>query len=129
MACFSCLSGALSPVFKSLSRAAAKSAKAKLRGRGFFRTAPDAEARIAICQRCPMRQVYAGVAYCGPPLLRKVRRNPTLEGCGCPIADKAADPTEHCPITFQFDAPTGTAAGACDCRWCSAARADRQAAE
>ncbi len=121
MACFSCLTHGLSPVFKTLSRAAAKSAGARLRSRGLLKVHPDVEARAAVCARCPMRQVYAGVAYCGSPLLRKVRRDPTMEGCGCPITDKAADPAEHCPITAHFDPPT-VLRGECDCRWCSESR-------
>ena len=121
MACFSCLRHGLSPVFKSLSRAAAKSAKAKLRATGLMRVHPDVETREAVCRRCPMRQVYGGVSYCGSPLLRKVQRDPVMEGCGCPIADKAADPSEHCPITITFDRPH-RAGEACDCRWCVAAQ-------
>ncbi len=118
MACFSCMGHSLSPVFKSLSIAAAKAAKAKLRGGGMLSRSVDLAGRKAICAACPMRQMYGGRAYCGPPLLRKVNRRAASEGCGCPIDDKAADPGEHCPINRNFD-PAGQAAGRCDCKWCT----------
>ncbi|MCC6241027.1 MAG: hypothetical protein IT448_12085 [Phycisphaerales bacterium] len=121
MACFFCSPAlTLSPIFKTLSRAAAKSAKAQMRKTGLLRTTPDIDLRKSVCHQCPMRKVYAGVSYCGSPLLRKINRDPVQEGCGCPIDDKAADPREHCPITYQFNAATGASDG-CNCRWCSAA--------
>lgn len=114
MPCFSC---GISSGFKSLSRAAAKAAGEKLRRMRVLRVSQDWVRRAEICERCPMRVIHKGVSYCGSPLLRKVVREPTIDGCGCPTIAKARDPSEHCPITRAFQAPTRRGEQ-CDCKWC-----------
>ncbi|MGF1632391.1 MAG: hypothetical protein ACFCVE_00950 [Phycisphaerae bacterium] len=111
---------------KRLSRAAAKYASARLRDAGAVRTSPLVSLRLSVCQGCELRKVYGGQAYCGKPLLRALDRRPE-EGCGCPLADKAADPSEHCPLPVrqageaaggQSAGQVGGEPGVCDCRWC-----------
>lgn len=113
MACFTCIS----PVFKSLSRAAAKAASARVRALGGLAVHPRWQQRAEICERCPMRVIAGGRTYCGSPFLRKIERDPAVDGCGCPTLAKARDPHEHCPLNARF-APAVRQGDACDCRWC-----------
>jgi hypothetical protein len=105
-------------MFKSLSRAAAKSAAAKLRSWHGLPTYPAWAGRATICENCPIRRVYAGVSYCGSPYLQQPIRQP-IEGCGCPTREKAKDPAEHCPLT-RSNRPASQSPGKCDCKWCQA---------
>jgi hypothetical protein len=114
-------------VFAALSRAAAKSASARLRQLGVLRDRVDWPTRAAACERCPMRVISAGTSYCGTPFLRNVNRDPAVDGCGCPTIAKAKDPREHCPMTAghqparqQPARPTSSVAR-CDCKWCAPA--------
>ncbi len=103
--------------FAALSKAAAKSAAAKVRQ---FRLAPvrvDWAARATVCERCPLRVISKNVSYCGKPFLKQIHRDETLDGCGCPVRAKSQDPAEHCPITRRHLAATQSATG-CDCKWC-----------
>ena len=123
MACFNCGSSALGSrpgVFAALSRAAAKSAASRLRRLGVLPQRVDWAARASACERCPLRVVSAGVSYCGTPFLRKVDRDPALDGCGCPTVSKAKDPAEHCPVTARHQAAS-MVDDACDCKWCALA--------
>jgi hypothetical protein len=119
MACTFCRSG----VFATLSRAAAKSAAARLRRVQFLAVEPDWARRAAICERCPLRVVQRGVSYCGRPFTQQIVRESTLECCGCPTKDKAKSPDEHCPLTINHR-PAVQLDGHCDCKWCSAADRD-----
>ncbi|HWB53919.1 MAG TPA: hypothetical protein VG722_06990 [Tepidisphaeraceae bacterium] len=76
-----------------------------------------------ICERCPIRRVYAGVSYCGSPYLKQPLRQPA-EGCGCPTHDKAKDPTEHCPLN-QNHQTASSSSGRCDCKWCVTTRVSK----
>lgn len=114
MACFTCIS----PVFKSLSRAAAKAAGARMRALGGLRVHPDWQRRAEMCEQCPLRMIVKGRTYCGSPFLRKIDRDPAVDGCGCPTVAKARDPHEHCPLTPRFT-PATTHGSDCDCRWCA----------
>ena len=121
MRCFGC-SGWGGSSFAAVSRAAAKSASAKLRKAGALRVFTDRGRREAVCAGCPLRTVVRGVAHCGRPFLRQVGRPPTA-GCGCPIADKAASAAEHCPLgTNGRSASRG--GGRCNCRWCERAETE-----
>jgi hypothetical protein len=124
MACFTCGSatylGSRPGAFAALSRAAAKSAAAKLRGLRVLPVRIDWPARAAACERCPMRVVANNVSYCGTPFLRKPDRDPFVDGCGCPTIAKAKDPKEHCPLTASHR-PATAAPERCDCKWCVAA--------
>lgn len=113
---FSCCGTTL----KSLSRAAAKSAGAKLRQLGLTGTHSDWASRAEICERCPKRVVACGISYCGNPFLKQPVRDIVTDGCGCPTHAKAKDPAEHCPITQQLEAATKHGQS-CDCKWCIAA--------
>src|SRR3954447_14159546 len=95
--CFGC-SDFGSPTFAVLSRAAARSAGARLRNLGVLRSDVNWLARLAVCRGCPLRTMVAGKPHCGKPLLRQLNRS-TAEGCGCPLEDKAKRPAEHCPLT------------------------------
>lgn len=117
MACFTCGSRTLSPVFKALSRAAAKYASSRLRSAGLLATSPDWLSRTAVCARCPLYTLHNGAAHCGRPLLKQPVRTPN-DGCGCPLAAKARAPEEHCPLTARHEPATQTA-GRCDCKWCT----------
>ena len=122
VACFTCGSsvlGARPGVFAALSRAAAKSAGARLRRMGLLGERADWAARAAACERCPLRVVSGGTSYCGTPFLRRPDRDPVQDGCGCPTVAKAKDPAEHCPVTIKFGAATHAPDAPCDCRWCA----------
>lgn len=126
----------------TLARAAGKAATARLRGAGLTAEYADWAVRAEVCERCPLRVVQCGKSYCGQPLLRRVVRDPAVDGCGCPTRSKAKDPTEHCPITPRHEssarptgamsigmsigltagAPTGQAHSDCPCKWCVAVR-------
>ena len=109
--------GGLGTSFRALSRAAAKSAAAKLRGAGLLPLRVDWAGRAQICERCPLRVIRKGISYCGNPFLDQIDRDPTTEGCGCPTRDKAKSPSEHCPLTTH-NRPAHTTAGQCNCKWC-----------
>jgi len=115
MPCFTCVS----PVFKSLGRAAAKSAGAKLREFGVFADKVEWAQRAAICERCPMRVIFRGTSHCGKPFTHQIDRDDAIDGCGCPTVAKAKDPSEHCPVDHQFRAAVN-ANGICTCKWCVA---------
>jgi len=109
--------------FRALSRAAAKSASARLRRMGLLAQGANWAARATVCESCPVRVVRRGISYCGKPLLEDLHRDPT-DGCGCPTRDKAKDPAEHCPLDRGHrlarldDVP-------CNCKWCDRAGACR----
>lgn len=103
--------------FASLSRAAAKSAAAKLRKAGLLPVRVDWQARAETCARCPLLVRRGRDTYCGRPYLEQPTRDPATDGCGCPTLDKAKDPTEHCPLTPRHLPATDDAA-ACNCKWC-----------
>lgn len=103
--------------FATLSRAAAKSASSRLRRMGLLAERVDWARRAEICERCPLRVVEKSQSYCGRPLLRQIERDPTFDGCGCPVRAKAKDPTEHCPLTARHLPAARTDAG-CTCKWC-----------
>ena len=105
--------------FRSLSRAAAKAAKARLRAMGLGANAPDWQRRAETCERCPLRVVRHNVSYCGRPLLERVDRDVETEGCGCPTHAKAKSPDEHCPLDRANRAAL-VIAGNCNCKWCRA---------
>jgi hypothetical protein len=94
----------------------AKAASARLRNLGAGRVATDWSTRAQICARCPMQVIHNGVAHCGTPFLRKIDRDPVLDGCGCPVNDKARSPGEHCPVDGRFQLPV--AEPRCNCKWC-----------
>lgn len=104
----------------SISRAMAKSAGARIRSVGALPISPLVDQRLAICRRCPLYHVSStGQPYCGKPFLKQIVRNPSLEGCGCPLPDKARSPAEHCPLT-RFNQPARRAHGTpCNCKWCA----------
>ncbi len=106
------------PLLVRLTRAAGKSFSARLRDWGSLSTAPAWQERAEICERCPLRVIRDGICFCGPPLLQKLDRDPTLDGCGCPTHAKAKDPTEHCPLTPRHT-PSARSGGQCDCKWCA----------
>lgn len=104
--------------FRTLSRAAAKAAKARLREMGVGAVAPDWERRAEQCERCPMRVIRLNISYCGRPLLQRVDRDVETEGCGCPTRAKAKSPEEHCPLDRSNRAATSSE-GRCNCKWCA----------
>jgi hypothetical protein len=95
----------------------AKAAGARLRSIGALKSSVDWTTRAAICERCPLCVRRGGVSYCGTPLLQKVDRDPSADGCGCPTRDKAKSPLEHCPLTEQ-NRPASTIGEICNCKWC-----------
>jgi hypothetical protein len=105
-------------VFAALSRAAAKSAAAKLRGLGVMRIRADWSARATVCERCPLRVISGSTSYCGTPFLDMIDRRPAIDGCGCPTIAKAKDPQEHCPLNLR-NQPATRSGGDCDCKWCA----------
>jgi hypothetical protein len=110
--------------FRTLTRAAAKAASAKLRQMGVARVEPEWSRRAAVCEQCPLRVVRRGVSYCGRPFLERVDRDETVDGCGCPTVAKARTPGEHCPLNTRNRAAL-TDRSTCDCKWCVAVRHDR----
>jgi len=126
MGAFGCCGGmfnsGLSPAFAALSRAAAKSAAAKLRNLRILPVRVDWTRRAETCERCPLRVIRRGVSYCGTPFLDLPDRDPATDGCGCPTHDKAKSPAEHCPLTITHRPATETPR--CDCKWCADARRD-----
>ncbi len=116
----SCCSG-----FAALSMAAAKSAAAKFRAMGVGKEHVDWAARAVICERCPLRVVERNVSYCGKPFLKKIDRDETLDGCGCPVRAKAKDPDEHCPITPRH-LPATQDSKRCNCKWCHTSADSKQ---
>jgi hypothetical protein len=113
--CFGC-TDFTNGAFAVLSRAAAKSAAARLRNLGVMRVSNDWRRRITVCRGCTLFTVVNGVPHCGKPLLTQLRRVST-QGCGCPVEAKARSPEEHCPITAAH-VPSDSN-GACDCKWCA----------
>ena len=104
-------------VFKTLSQAAAKAAGDRLRRVGALRTADQWSARAIVCEQCPVRHLRGGVTYCGRPLLTQITRSPR-DGCGCPVAAKAKDPSEHCPLDARHQ-PARVRGILCNCKWCA----------
>ena len=108
----------------TLARAAGKAATSRFRGAGWTPEYDQWAVRASICERCPLQVVKCGKSYCGQPLLRRIVRDPAIDGCGCPTIAKAKDPTEHCPITPRHE-PTAMKSEhriGCDCKWCDATR-------
>lgn len=120
MACLRCtsFSSRLSPIFATLSRSAAKAAGAHLRRMGRLTVASNWAHRAETCERCPMRVIEKNRTYCGRPLLRKIEREPAIDGCGCPVNDKAKSPDEHCPLSTNHQ-PAQVIDGHCTCKWCA----------
>jgi hypothetical protein len=106
--------------FATLSRAAANAVSARLRRMGIGASASNWAARAAVCERCPMRVIRAGVSYCGRPLLEQVQRDPAIDGCGCPTRQKARAPDEHCPLDSRHR-PASRLSTGCNCKWCELA--------
>jgi hypothetical protein len=115
MSVFACCSAS---TFKTLSRAAAKSAAAKFRQLGVGSVHPRWTVRAQICERCPMRVIARGISYCGDPFLERIHRDPQVHGCGCPTRAKAQSRSEHCPLDPSH-APAITIQGKCTCKWCA----------
>jgi hypothetical protein len=111
--------------FAALSRAAAKHASSRLRRMGLLSLRVDWAARAEVCERCPLRVIHKKISYCGKPFLQQVDRDPTVDGCGCPVRAKARDPGEHCPLTPRH-LPATTLDGTCDCKWCASPLAASQ---
>jgi hypothetical protein len=111
-------SGCCGGSFAALSRAAAKSAAARLRQLGMLREHPDWARRAATCETCPLRVVRQGTSYCGRPFLQQIERDPATDGCGCPTHAKAKSPDEHCPLDWRNHAAQRGADG-CTCKWCN----------
>jgi hypothetical protein len=100
-----------------LSRAAARYAGAVVRRAGAGAVHPEWAARAAVCEQCPLRVIAGRVSFCGTPFQRKVVRDESEEGCGCPTRDKARSPGEHCPLNVGNRGARDTVGG-CDCKWC-----------
>jgi|SRR5690606_15620307 len=96
----------------------AKHAAARLRRMGLLSARADWLARVRICQSCPLCTTSDKQLFCGKPFLKKPFRDETVDGCGCPLIDKARAADEHCPID-PLHQPRSTA-GRCNCKWCSA---------
>jgi hypothetical protein len=111
-------------VFREVSKAMAKSAAAKLRNFRALPIAADWNLRAGACERCPMRTVFSGISYCGKPFLRQMDRDPATDGCGCPTADKAKSPAEHCPVDARHQ-PAVQVGSYCSCKWCAAKHSRR----
>ncbi len=103
--------------FVTLSRAAAKAGAARLRRAGIGAVSADWIDRASICERCPLRVIHRGVSYCGSPLLSKIDRDVTSDGCGCPCREKAKSPTEHCPLD-RYHRAAVLDGETCNCKWC-----------
>jgi hypothetical protein len=104
--------------FAALSRAAAKSAAARLRRLGLLAEATDWAARATVCETCPLRVIEKGVSYCGRPFLSLPHRDEAHEGCGCPTRAKAKSPEEHCPLDWS-NHPARQLPDGCTCKWCN----------
>jgi hypothetical protein len=104
--------------FATLSRAAARAARSRLRDVGWGRAAPDWPRRAQECERCPLRVIRAGTSYCGRPFTEMIARDPSVDGCGCPIRAKAQDPGEHCPLDHA-NHPAAVINRRCTCKWCT----------
>jgi hypothetical protein len=115
--CFGCSTFG-NPAFAVLSRAAAKSASARLRNLGVLKVSNDWRRRLNTCAGCDLYTVVNRVPHCGKPLLRQILRSPD-QGCGCPVEAKARRTAEHCPISATKTPRQQS--GACDCKWCSVA--------
>lgn len=74
-------------------------------------------ARALVCQTCHLLVTRNGTQYCGRPFLHLPVRDQTIEGCGCPILEKAKSREEHCPLTARSQ-PAATTSAGCDCKWC-----------
>src|ERR1700722_1668256 len=98
MACFTCGSNS----FRWISSAMAKAASARWREISGGKVAVGWAQREEICARCPMQVISRGVSYCGTPFLRKMDREPEVDGCGCPTRAKAKSPGEHCPVDARY---------------------------
>ena len=107
--------------FATLSRAAAKGASSRLREMGLLKERVDWARRAEICERCPLRVIHQKRSYCGRPFLQQIERDPTIDGCGCPVRAKAIDPEEHCPLTVRH-LPSTNEGATCDCKWCQASQ-------
>jgi hypothetical protein len=103
----------------TLSRAAARSARSRLRRMGLLTPSVDWARRASACESCPLRVIQRGISYCGRPLLHQVNRTPSEDGCGCPCREKARDPAEHCPLDWRHRPARRTVEG-CTCKWCNA---------
>jgi hypothetical protein len=117
---FSCCSRSL----QAITRAAAKSATAKLRSLGAGSTHPKWVDRALACERCPLQRIVKGVSYCGEPFLRQIHRDDAVDGCGCPTRAKAKALDEHGPIDLRTF-PAEIHDGQCTCKWCALERSDR----
>lgn len=104
--------------FASLSRAAAKSAAARLRNLGLLPEATDWPRRAAVCETCPLRTIHHKVSYCGRPFLHDIHRENPEDGCGCPTLKKAQSPHEHCPLDWNHR-PARQLPDGCTCKWCN----------
>jgi hypothetical protein len=104
--------------FETLSRAAARAAKARLRAMGIGVTASDWQRRAETCERCPLRVIRNNISYCGRPLLERIERDVETEGCGCPTRAKARSPEEHCPLD-RSNRAARRIDGRCTCKWCT----------
>jgi hypothetical protein len=114
MGVFDCCGGTLA----TLSRAAAKSAAARLRRLGLLSEATDWAKRATVCETCLLCVVHKGVSYCGRPFLHKPLRDPVQDGCGCPTHAKARAPHEHCPLDWR-NRPARDLPDGCTCKWCN----------
>ena len=105
-----------------LTQAGAKRLRSVFRNVGVGREHPDWRARTDICSRCPLCVVDRKRIYCGKPFLSQIDRDQATEGCGCPVIEKAKDPSEHCPRDRHFNPSTGLDPARCDCSWCTGLR-------
>ncbi|MEM6313238.1 MAG: hypothetical protein AAF743_04080, partial [Planctomycetota bacterium] len=65
---------------------------------------PRYEAKLAVCEKCPLRTARGGVFYCGAPVWERLvplTKSATAAGCGCPLHVKARDRESHCPLTID----------------------------
>jgi hypothetical protein len=85
---------------------------------GMLSTSDEMMGRLSICRECHLCTLTEGKAYCGNPLMRQLIRDGQTQGCGCPIAAKAADPGEHCPVTVGPAVANTESAPGCGCKWC-----------
>ena len=102
--------------FATVTRAMARAAGAKLRAMAGS-PHPQWPGRARVCQTCHLLVVRDGTQYCGRPFLRLPVRDPAMEGCGCPVLQKAKSQSEHSPLNARQYPATANSAG-CDCNWC-----------